>query len=529
MSTLTGTGTLVRLVLRLDRVRIPVWILGITGIVLASAQAVGRAYQTPEQIRAYADTMGTSPAAIAMAGPPFALDTVGGILVYETSVTALVAVALMAVFLVVRHTRTEEETGRTEVLGSTVVGRHAPLAAAVLVVSAACALVGLGVATALLSTDAGASGSLVFGAAVAAFGIVFAAVAGVTAQLTAHARSATGIATALLGLSFLVRALGDIGDGTLSWLSPMGWSQQVAAFADDRLWPLLLSAGLVAALLAVAAVLLSHRDLGAGMLPQRVRPAHAGRRLAGPVGLALRLQRGSLLGWTVGVLVAGAAFGAFSREVQQMVDSNPTFADYFSAAGGGVSLVDSFFATALLVISLLAAGFAASSVLQLRAEEAAGRAEPLLATRLSRTRWFLGTVAVTVAGSVVVVAAGGLGIGLAHGLVEDDPSAVPRMVGSALAYVPAVLVVAAVVAALVGWLPRRAVALGWTVVALCFVVGWLGDVLELPGWVMDGSPFTHTPALPGEELTPAPLLVLLAVAAVGTVTGAAGLRRRDIG
>src|SRR5680860_562806 len=237
---MTGTGALVRLILRRDRIRLPIWVLLIVGIVYASAVAVSDTYSTPDQITAYASTMGTSPAVIAMAGPPYALDTLGGILVYETSLTALVAVALMAIFLVVRHTRTEEEEGRTELLRSAVVGLHSPMTAALLVV---------------------VSASVVYGVSGTMFGVVCACVAAALAQVMTHARGAIGFSVGILGAAYLLRAVGDIRDGTLSWLSPMGWSQQVRAFGDERWWPMGISLGLA------AAAVVAER-------PHLLRPAH---------------------------------------------------------------------------------------------------------------------------------------------------------------------------------------------------------------------------------------------------------------
>ena len=62
-----------------------------------------------------------------------------------------IAVAVLALFLVVRHTRTEEETGRLELLGATVVGRQAPLTAALLVTAGACLVAGVGTTLGLIA------------------------------------------------------------------------------------------------------------------------------------------------------------------------------------------------------------------------------------------------------------------------------------------------------------------------------------------------------------------------------------------
>ncbi len=524
---MTGTGALVRLVLRRDRIRLPIWIVAIVAIVYASAGAVADLYSTPEQIAAYQSALGSSPAAIALAGPPFGLDSIGGIVVYEAGITALLGIALMAIFLTNRHTRAEEESGRTEVVRSTVVGRFAPLAATLIVVAAACLLVGVGVTVGVASMGVAAEGAALFGAAVAAFGVAMASVTAVVAQLMTHGRGVIGVTLSVLGASYGLRAVGDLGDGTLSWLSPMGWSQQVSAFEDNLWGPLAISAAFSLVMVALAVWLASHRDLGAGIIPPRPGPATASRSLGSAVGLALRLQRGSIIGWTIGVFAGGLAFGSFSREVQVMVEENPELADFFGPGGGAADLSDAFFSTALLVISLLAVAFAVGSVLHVRGEETSGRLDSVLATGVSRTRLLLANLLITGLGSALIVAVGGAGIGLAHGLITDDLASVPRMTGYALVYLPAVLLMAGVAVALLGWLPRYA-AVAWVPVAVAFVIGWLGHLLRFPDWIKNLSPFTHTPLVPIETASAVPLVVLTALAIAGAAAGLVGFRQRDI-
>lgn len=527
MSTLSGTGELIRLILRRDRIRLPIWLLAILGVVYASAQAVQVTYDTPASIATYAGTMSSSAAAIAMSGPPTALHTTGGITVFEINTTAIVAVALMAIFLVVRHTRAEEEAGRTELLRSTVVGRHAPTLAALLVVGSACLVVGAGIAAILLSFDLPTTGSLVYATSIGLLGLAFTAIGAAAAQVTANARGALGIASATLGVSFLLRAAGDVGDGVLSWLSPIGWAQAAEPFGDNRWWPLLLLVGFVGLALALTAQLTAHRDVGSGLVPPRAGPAHASPRLVSALGLAARLQRGSVIGWTVGMLVGGVAFGSFGREVTSMVEGNPEIAEFLAAEGAG-SLVDAYFAAILGMLAIVAAGFTVSSALRMRGEETSGRVEPLLATGLSRTRWLAGNLTVTVVGTGIVMAAAGLGVGLAHGVATDDVGQLPRLLGATFAYTPAVLVLGGLGVLLFGWLPRAA-AVTWAVLGGCLVIAWLGGLLEFPAWMRDLSPFVHTPEAPVEAIAAAPLLVLAAIAVAAAGLGLVGLRRRDIG
>jgi ABC-2 type transport system permease protein len=523
-----GTPQLVRFVLRRDRIRLPVWILALVGLTYATVAAAARTYGTPDAIASYARNLGASPATIAMAGPPYALDTLGGILVYESSLTALVGVALMAAFTVVRHTRAEEEAGRTELLASAVVGRFAGVAAAVTVAALACLLVGLGVAVSVLAEGMPTEAARLYGAAVAALGLVFGCVAAVAAQLMTHARGATGVVLAVLGVSFVLRAVGDVHDDarsgwSLSWLSPVGWSQQVAVNAANRWWPLAFSLAACGLLLAATVELARRRDVGSGVLPARPGPASAATWLRSPVALAWRLQRGTVLAWVAGAFLLGALFGSLSEEMRGMVRDNPTLADYFESTGG--SITDSLFATALLFNGLVAGSFAVASALRLRHDETAGTLELVLSTRVSRARALLEPFAVTAAGTLLVLVAGGIGTAMTAALVSGETGAA-RLVVLALVYTPGVLVLVGLALTLTGWLPRAA-GVAWVAVAVTFVVGWLGAALDLPGWVAGLSPFQHLPLVPVEELDPLPLVVLAVVGAVLVAAGVAGFRRRD--
>lgn len=525
VSTYTGTWPLVRLMLRRDRVRLPVWLLAILGVVYSSAEAVQGMYGTPEKLDVYAQTMANSAAVIVMSGPPTALHTLGGVTVYEINTTALVAVALMAIFLVVRHTRTEEEAGRTELLRSTVVGRHAPTTAALIVVGGATVVVAAGISAIMLGLGLPTTGSLAYGASIAAFGLAFTAIGACAAQATAHARGAVGMAAAFLGIAYALRAVGDVGTPALSWLSPMGWVQAVRPFGDERWWPILLLLVFATGMFAVAAVLTAHRDVGSGLLAARAGPGAAAPRLGTATGLAVRLQRGSLVGWTVGMFLGGIAFGSLSNEVSAMADLNEDFATALAGMSGG--LVDAFRATMLLILALVAAGFTVSSVQRIRSEETSGRVEPLLATGLSRTRWLAGSLSVTFVGTLLVIGAGGLGMGLADAVVQGEAGQAPRLLVASLAYAPAAFALAGLGVLLVGWAPR-AVAVVWGLLAFCVVVGWLGTVLDFPQWVTEMSPYSHVPQVPAEPMAWAPLLALVVFTVASVTVGATKLAKRDI-
>ena len=527
MSGLTGTGTLLRFGLRRDRVALPLWVVGIAATVVLSATSLRDLYPTAADRMAFARGVGDNPALIAIRGPIRALDTLGGEVAWQLGWFAAVLAALMSLLLVVRHTRGDEETGRTELLLAAPAGRHAPGAAALLLVAGADLLVAAGIAGGLAAVGLPVAGSLLFGASIGAAGLVFAAVAAVTAQLTEGARAASGLAAAVLGAAYVLRAIGDVGDGTLSWLSPLGWAQAARPYAGERWWPLLLAVAAAAALVAVAVRLLERRDLGAGLLPSRPGAPAASARLTRPLGFALRLQRGGLAGWGAGLLALGVAYGSLGQNVRDLLETSTQVEDFYTRAGGG-SLVDAFFATSCLVVALLGTGFTIQATLRLRGEESAGRAEPVLATALSRVRWAGSHVVVAAAGTALLLALAGAGMGLAYGLRGAGLDEVPRLAAAALVQAPAAWVLGGAALALFGLAPR-ATAVAWAALGYCLVVGLLGPLIGLPEGLDEASPFAHVPQLPAQDLRVLPLLALTALAAGLAALGLAGLRRRDAG
>ena len=153
MTTYTGTWPLVRVALRRDRVIASVWVLLLVVVVYASAAATESLYPTVADRVTAAEAINNSAAIVALYGPILDVTSLGELAMTKLTVLYAVFVALLFLVLVRRHTRTEEESGRAELLGGTAVGRDAQLAAAVLE-SALVALV-LGVLAAAASVAGG--------------------------------------------------------------------------------------------------------------------------------------------------------------------------------------------------------------------------------------------------------------------------------------------------------------------------------------------------------------------------------------
>ncbi|TYB64290.1 ABC transporter permease [Nonomuraea sp. PA05] len=518
---MTGTLALVRLILRRDRVLLPVWI-AITALLPAGIAAATTDLYADQAARdAFSAASMSNPAQLATRGAIYATG-VGGLTAWTLGSSLALIGGLVSILLVTRHTRAEEETGRRELLTSGVVGRHAPLTAALTVVLAANLLLGLLSVPGLVATGLPAGSSLLFGLSTAAGGWAFTAVAALTAQLTASSGTARGLAVAAGGLLFALRALADTtGEPALAWLTPFGWVRLTRPYAGDHWWVLSLAAAFTTALVAAAYALSTRRDLAGGLLPTRPGPAAGGP--SGAFGLAGRLHRTTLTGFAIGFGLLGALLGVSARGLDTQLGT-PQLQELAATVGGpGARVSEVFFTFVMYVLSQLVAGAALVSALRARGEEAAGRAELLLSTPVSRLRWALSHLAFATGGPVLLLGV----LGAAAGLTSGD---VPGVTVATLAYLPAVWTVAGIATLLFGVLPRLAAAVSWTALGLFLAVDLLAEFELADGVVLTLSPFVHVPALllDGPRSPVMPLVGLTVLAAGLAAAGLASLRRRDL-
>ncbi|MDT0445086.1 ABC transporter permease [Streptomyces johnsoniae] len=527
---LAGTGTLVRFNLRRDRVRLPVWIGSLLLVTLASVSSFTSQYPEAEDRASVKETL-EGPAGLAMTGPEHYLAgdyTYGAMTAHQMIGFMGIAIGIMSVLTVVRHSRTEEETGRAELLRSSVVGRHAHMTAALIVAAAANAVLGLLLAASLTGLGVEsitANGSLLYGAGSAAVGITFAAVAALTAQITPFARGAAGLGMAAVAVAYTLRAVGDVGTGAFAWLSPIGWAQRTYPYVDDRWWPLLLNVALAAAGVAAAFWLSTRRDVGAGLRPPRPGRAVAGGTLTTPLGFAVRLHRGVLTGFAAGGLLFGLMYGSILGDAEDLLAENDQLRRTVEQLGG--DLVESFASVIMSLLAVVAAAYVVMATLRARSEETAGRAEPVLATGLSRARWLGGHLAVALVGGTLLMVLAGAGFGVSGAASADDTGLLGSLTLASLAYAPALWTTAGIAAVLFGWFPSASAA-AWAVPAYGFFVTALGEVVDLPDWLYNLSPIGHIPQVPAADLNWAPLVVLTVLGAVLITVGLLGFRRRDL-
>lgn len=529
---LAGTGTLLRFMLRRDRVRFPAWTLGLALLMGYFTTVLGSVYTTTEELEAVT-AFSASPAGALFGGPGHGYDaiTLERFLAGQYGLYIMLGAALMALLTVTRHTRAEERSGRAELVRANVVGRSAQLTAALTLTALMCVAAAVLVAGVLLAARYDAAGSVLFGASAGAAGLAFAGIAAIAVQVFSYPRAASGLSGAVLGGAFALRGIGDMaavqdgGLAWLSWLSPIGWSQQTAPYVLDRWWPLALSAAFAAVTAAAGYRLSVRRDLDAGLVPPRPGPPRAAGWLRDAPTLAFRLQRAGIVGWSVALLVAGVAYGAFAQPLAEGLDDAPE--ELIAVMGGSEDLIAGYLGVMGLTMALTVGVFAILAVQSVRTEETSGRTEPVLATAVGRTGWLGGNLAVAAVAVPWLLFLAGLGTGAAAAAGIGDAALLWETALGHVAHAPAVWLLLAAAALLYGALPRL-VPVVWVVLGYALVAGLFAPVLDLSDGLVRLSPFAHVGEYPREDVSFTAVGVLTALTAVLTAAALWAFRRRDL-
>lgn len=526
------TGSLTRLIFRQQRFKIFAWLAGLLTVTLACASAYPNIYHDTTAKMAFAMTM-DNPAMVAMLGPGYEpgdyLASLGTLFAHECLLFTAIVAGIMSILLVVNSTRTDEEDGRTELIRALPVGRLAYLGSAMIVVFATNILLALltGTGLASLGIDGiGLEGSFLYGAVLGSTGLIFASITALLAQVSETSRGTAMLSFAVLIAAYLLRGIGDVTSETLSFFSPLSWLVRTKVFADNRWWPIFITAALSIIITMITFYLNYIRDMGAGFLPERKGKQQASSFLQTVFGLQFRLQRTHILAWAIGIFALSASFGAVLGDLETYY-SDMQFIQEFISTEAGKSVTDQFVTLLIAIMSLIAAIPSVSTVLKLKGDEDKKLTESLLSRTVSRTRLMAGYYLLAVIVSFAMQSLIALGLWSFGQSVMEEAIAFDSTLISAFAYLPAMLILIGLAGLFVGAIPE-ATGFVWLYVIYCFIVVYFSEILDFPQWMNNLSVFEYVPEYPIEALNFAVMVVLTLTAIIIATSGIIAYNRRDI-
>jgi len=561
--------SLTRFMLRRERVTSSVWIAAIVFMVVGLVPGMRDALDEDSRTALFA--MISDPSLVAIMGPAYTLanETFGGLYTTMMLLISAFTVGLMNIFLVVRHTRTDEEKWRYEVVRSLPVGRlanlNATLVTVVIINIVLSVIVGFGM---YLFGDESMSlnGSLLWGASLGVTGLVFAAIAALFCQLSSSSRGAMGYSFAVLGFLYLMRAPGDMeiqavpgeiitgSSEVFSLISPLGLVLRTQAYVNDYWWPVIIMLGIAVVITVIAFHFNSIRDIDQGIIAARRGRAEGSSLMRSPFGLSFKLLRTAIIVWVVGMFTLGASYGTVVGTVEQFMASNdlwqglmigPTGIEVLTDAGftpeqildfiraavaeEGYTLTELYMSTITNIMGVVTLVPLFIFMLRAKAEEKDFRSELLLATPVCRYKYLAGFAVIAFVSAIVIqfiLAVGLYAMGIS---VLEDPSELSMsfLLAANFVYIPAQWVMLGLTVLLLGALPK-ATGLVWGYFTLSLFLMFFGRMNIFPEWTQYLTPFGFLPQLPIDEINYLVLGLLVVVGAVLTAAGFFLYGRRDI-
>ncbi|GEK89471.1 ABC-2 type transport system permease protein [Alkalibacterium putridalgicola] len=523
------TGRLFRFSLKKDWLKIFLWLLGAAFFVFVGVFAFVEVYGDPAEREAMAFAM-QNPAMEALFGRAVGENnyTIGAMYTHMMTIMTFVLLAIMSILLVVRNTRSEEEDGILELIQAQPTGRVAHTTAAILLLVTTNILVliiSAGVLLAFGDSSMALEGALLTGTIYAGIGIFFGAVTLVTAQLSSNARGAMMLAFGVLGLSYVIRIIGDGSMPFLSWFSPLGLLYNTEPFVNNYWYPVFISLGISLLLIALALYLKQKRDMGSGLLPDRDGKRHASAFLKTPAGFVLDLIKTPLIVWTASMALLGISYGSVIGDVDSLLEGNDVVSQII-AGQEGISMSEQFMAMILGVLGIISSIPAVQFLYRIHGEEKKGRLDKLIAGTHSRyvilgTFFILSALIAVFMQLVTSLTFGGAAV-----VMDFDVDFVDVLLAG-MGYVPAIFVMIGLGTLLLGWLPKLT-SLAWLYLGFVFVNLYFGELFDFPEWLSNLSAFHYVPEIPIEDWSWTVFLSLTGAAIILSVIGFIGFRRRDI-
>lgn len=507
-----GVWPLIKLILRRDRIKLPIWIFMIVIMMVSLPLAMHATAGTPQELAGLQAQFQSGSAVMNLITGPFQMINgkigLGGLTLVKAELFTAVLMAFFATLLVVRHTRQNEELGATELIESAEVSRFAPLTAAIIVSLASIILIVILSALGIIFTVGGiaggwgvgapsvTSGAWLFSLEIGGVGLSFTAIAAVVSQLTDTSSSANSILGVIIGITYILRGIGDViaknaASGmpkmnVWSWLSPFGWGEATHSltFAKwEYLWvPIIFSALLI----PFSYFLLSRRDLGSGLLPSRRGRTHASGFLLSQIGLTWKLQRNIFLGWLIGSILLVAVIGGVANQITTVYSGSSAMKQTIQSLGGtsGALSISALLSGILVYVVLLVVAYCLQSLVKTRYEEASGHLENILATKTSRINWLLKHVVFAIIGAIVILMISGFVTALSANISGVTPALnLWDYSRNMLAYLPVAVAFVGIYVLCFGIIPRLATAVSWLLyVALICVEMFLSLFAALFHW-----------------------------------------------
>jgi ABC-2 type transport system permease protein len=499
--------------------------------IYAYIQPVGyrHAYPTPSDRLAFAHSFASNDALRLFYGYPYSPLTVSGYSAWRVGGTLAIIAAAFGVLATVRALRSEEDSGRMELILAGAVGRRTAYLSAMAAIGVGAVILWLAESAGFIAGGLSVGGSAYLALATVSVVPVYVGVGALASQLAPTRRIALELGSAIVGLSVLLRVIADTSSGAawLRWATPLGWAEELRPFAGAHPLVLVLPTAASALLLVLAARMGAVRDIGTGVLPARDTAAPRLRLLSSPSAQALRAERGSLIVWTSSVGAFAFILGMVSTSISSAGISKSVQREIAKLGSGSIETPTGYLAFVFIFFILAVSLFACAQIGAARHEEADQRLETLLSLPVSRRGWLGGRLLLATCGAITISVVAGL-FTWAGAASQGVSISLPRMLEAGANCLPVALLFLGIAALAYAILPRAAAGIAYGLVTVTFLWQLTGSVLGAPKWLVELTPFAHVGLVPVQPFRPAAAAIMLVIAVGSALAATWVFQRRDL-
>jgi ABC-2 type transport system permease protein len=416
-----------------------------------------------------------------------------------------------------------------ELVLAEVVARRTAYLSALAAIAAGVLILALAEFAGLLLGGLPAGASAYLAIATASVVPVFVGVGALASQLAPTRRMALELGGAAVGLFLLLRVVADTssGAGWLRWATPLGWAEELRPFTGAQPLVLLLPAVASLLLLAAAARIAADRDIGTGVLPARDTAEPRLHLLSSATAQALRSERASLIVWLSSVGAFAYIIGVIARSTSSAGISKSLQRELAKLGSGSIVTPSGYLAFVFIFFVLAVSLFACAQMGATTAEEADQRLETLLSLPVSRSGWLGGRLLLATCASIAISLTAGL-LSWAGAESAGVRISLPRMLEAGANCLPVALLFLGIAALAYAVVPRASAGIAYGLVTVAFVWNLFGSLLGAPKWLVELTPFAHVGLVPAQSFRAEAALVMLALAALASLSALWAFRRRDL-
>jgi polyether ionophore transport system permease protein len=462
-------------------------------------------------------------------GYPYDPVTIGGYSAWRVGGTLAIAAAVFGVLAAVQALRTDEDTGRMELILAAPVTRSSVFLTAMAAIAVGLVLLWFAATVGYIAGGLPAGSSAFLALSTVSVAAVFVGIGAVISEVSPMRRIARELGSGIVAVFLLLRLIADTATGAswLRWATPLGWAEEMRPFTGSHPAPLALFVVATALLLALAARIGAGRDVGTGILPTRDSAAARLQLLSSPVGQALRTERNSLLIWGSCVAAFGVILGMIAPSIKAAGITKSIRQELAKLGSGSIVTPTGYIAFVFIFFILAATLFVCAQISAVRQEESEEQLATLLALPVGRVQWL--------GGRLLLAAGAAAGLALIAGLVtwagasaQGVHISLAKMLEASANCLPISLMFLGLAALAYALVPRASSGISYGLVTLAFVWYLVGSVTGVPKWLVDATPFAHIGFVPTQPFRVVAMLVMLAIGAVATAGALAVFRRRDL-